>query len=147
MTQAASLAHVCSGFTSYLATWAQDILHKFVLAAKCMKCGAYRPPKSRHTAQSVYKHDLISLKYYSTAIFGLGASQVLILQKIGLCRISRSFICSKLQDENGNVVNPHTQRECAGMLMRTLGARFDVVISFQSLQLTRIFFNRYQNLH
>ena len=95
----------------------------------------------------MHKHDLISLKHYATAIFGLGASQVMILQKIGLCRISRSFICSKLQDENGNVLNPHTQRECAGMLMRTLGARFDVVIIFQSLQLTRIFFNRYQNLH
>ena len=63
----------------------------------------------------------------------------MILQKIGLCRISRSFIFSKLQDEHGNVLNHHTQRECAGMLMRILGARFDVVIIFQSLQLIRIF--------
>ena len=77
----------------------------------------------------------------------LGASQVMILQKIGLCRISRSFIFSKLQDEHGNVLTPYTQRECAGMLMRILGARFDVVTIFQSLQLIRIFFNRYQNLH
>ena len=57
------------------------------------------------------------------------------------------FHLHKLQDENGNVLNSHTQRKCAGMLMRTLGARFDVVTIFQSLQLTRIFFNRYQNLH
>ena len=77
----------------------------------------------------------------------LRASQVMILQKIGLCRISRSFIFSKLQDEHGNVLNPYIQRECAGMPMRILDARFDVATIFQSLQLTRIFFNRYQNFH
>ena len=48
----------------------QMILHNFVLAAKCMICGAHRPAKRTYTAQSVHKHDLTSPKHYATAIFG-----------------------------------------------------------------------------
>ena len=48
----------------------QMILHNFVLAAKCMICGAHRPAKRTYTAQSVHKHDLTLPKHYATAIFG-----------------------------------------------------------------------------
>ena len=61
-------------FQRILATTApfgsQMILHNFVLAAKCMICGAHRPAKRTYTAQSVHKHDLTSPKHYATAIFG-----------------------------------------------------------------------------